>query len=639
MPRKASKRGLTELPQTDVTWHVAIHPLRVWVMEEETPMRPWAVVTFNLTSELILHSGVMPEKPDPGAVAEFLAEAMRRRDTSLGMKPHRPALVQLEDQSLVDMLGPQLAKIGVRASYAERPPGVQALLAGLEEHLRGGPEPSGLLGVRGVKPPHVAALFTAAAEFYRAAPWNILRDRHVFAVETPDLKGSRFVIVLGAGGMEYGLAVYEKWEEIERTYAPLENQLDWVPAKGAHALYFNEISAVPFSDLDAITEYGWEIAAEDAYPVPLILTRNGEARRPQRTELQWYEAVLRALPIFVRDYLQPGDQEGFATVEATIPVAITAGDVQVHIRYPGGVLPDPEDQFIPGLDWLDEDDEDDLEDVMNFDELGAPDRRAMEGMMGNILGGILGGGRPRSAVDDAQETMYEAWDERNPKRRIALARKALQQSPDCADAYVLLAEEEARSLGAALKYYEEGVAAGERALGKRAFKEDVGHFWGLLETRPYMRARQGLANTLWQMGRKEEAQAHFRELLRLNPNDNQGVRYSLLNLLLEMNEDDKARALIKQYDEDGMAEWMYTKALLAFRKGGAGRQANAALAAALEGNPYVPKYLTGKKRIPAHLPDYMGFGDESEAAHYASGYLHHWRRTPGVIDWLKQAGR
>jgi hypothetical protein len=42
--------------------------------------------------------------------------------------------------------------------------------------------------------------------------------------------------------------------------------------------------------------------------------------------------------------------------------------------------------------------------------------------------------------------MYEAWERTTPSSRIALARKALGISPLCADAYVLLAEEAARSI-------------------------------------------------------------------------------------------------------------------------------------------------------------------------------------------------
>src|SRR5262249_48596951 len=69
-----------------------------------------------------------------------------------------------------------------------------------------------------------------------------------------------------------------------------------------------------------------------------------------------------------------------------------------------------------------------------------PDRRAMEGFISAI-----GGRRGDDAPTRAQEVMYDAWDQSNPRARVALARKALAISPLCADAYVLLAEEEAKS--------------------------------------------------------------------------------------------------------------------------------------------------------------------------------------------------
>ena len=72
-----------------------------------------------------------------------------------------------------------------------------------------------------------------------------------------------------------------------------------------------------------------------------------------------------------------------------------------------------------------------------------------------------------------------------------LARQALELWPDCADAYVLLAEN-AGSRPQALDLYQKRVKAGARALVPATFARDVGHFWGLLETRPYLRARLGL---------------------------------------------------------------------------------------------------------------------------------------------------
>ena len=133
----------------------------------------------------------------------------------------------------------------------------------------------------------------------------------------------------------------------------------------------------------------------------------------------------------------------------------------------------------------------------------------------------IAGRRGDDATAKAQDVMYEAWERTTCRSRIALAHKALGISPLCADAYVLLAEE-ARSIEEARDYYAKGVEAGELALGPRGFKQYAGHFWGFLETRPYMRARAGLAGTLLRLGDVDGALAHYRDMLKLNPNDNQG---------------------------------------------------------------------------------------------------------------------
>jgi len=240
-------------------------------------------------------------------------------------------------------------------------------------------------------------------------------------------------------------------------------------------------------------------------------------------------------------------------------------------------------------------------------------------------------------LDRAQALMYQAFEEANPAKRIVLAHDALTISPNCADAYVLLAEEEADTVSRALELYQEGVAAGERALGAKFFEENAGYFWGILETRPYMRARRGLADALWRVGRKEEALAHYRELLRLNPNDNQGNRYLLADLLLQMDQIEGVAQLLNQYPDEWSAVWLYTRALVKFRQQGASKQADKALRDALEENPHAPAYLTGRKRIPNRLPEYIGWGDEREAIAYAADHLHYWRRTPGAVEVATRA--
>jgi tetratricopeptide (TPR) repeat protein len=238
------------------------------------------------------------------------------------------------------------------------------------------------------------------------------------------------------------------------------------------------------------------------------------------------------------------------------------------------------------------------------------------------------------ALFQAQDRMYDAF-EAEGARRVELAREALAISPDCADAYLLLAEDAASSVEEARELLAQGVAAGERALGPRPFKEDVGHFWGLLETRPYMRARAALAETLWALDRREEAVEHQRELLRLNPNDNQGLRYRQAEWLLWLERDDELDELFAAYEDDAAAALTYTKALAAFRREGDSAEARRLLEEARELNPHVPAYLSGRKRLPKRLPDYVSFGDDSEAVDYAAGATALWASVPGALTWLE----
>ncbi|MDI6771677.1 MAG: BTAD domain-containing putative transcriptional regulator [bacterium] len=253
--------------------------------------------------------------------------------------------------------------------------------------------------------------------------------------------------------------------------------------------------------------------------------------------------------------------------------------------------------------------------------------------MESLLTGI-GGRSRRSAVDEAQEIMYDAWEAPTRQRAVALAKKALTISADCADAYNLLAEETAKSLGEAIDLYRKGVGAGERALGKKSFKEDVGYFWGLLETRPYMRARAGLAQGLWEAGQREEAVNHYWDMLRLNPNDNQGIRDLLMPCLIELGRDKDAERLFKQHKEDGTAAWLYSRALLDFRKHGDSTVAGKSLRIALEENEHVPPYLLGRKRMPRNLPELYSFGDDNEAVLYVHGNKTAWKTTRGAMEWL-----
>lgn len=243
---------------------------------------------------------------------------------------------------------------------------------------------------------------------------------------------------------------------------------------------------------------------------------------------------------------------------------------------------------------------------------------------------------PASPLELAQEMVADAWELPTRKRRINMAKRALEVDPDCADAYLLLAQEQGTSLTKAAALYEKAVHAAERNLGSDAFENYAGHFWGMLETRPYMRARASLAECLWELGDHDAAIEHYQALLELNPNDNQGLRYILADFLLAEGRDADLEKLLDRYPDDGASAWDYDRALWLFRKEGPGRKANQALAKALKANQFVPSFLLGEKPIPEALPAAIGCGDENEAVDYAYRGTENWRNTPYALDWLRE---
>jgi tetratricopeptide (TPR) repeat protein len=73
---------------------------------------------------------------------------------------------------------------------------------------------------------------------------------------------------------------------------------------------------------------------------------------------------------------------------------------------------------------------------------------------------------------------------------------------------------------------------------KKAFEETKKKFpkwpedmlWGFLKNRQYLRAIKEMACIYWEADNQKEAEKLFRLLLKLNPNDNQGIRYLIAGM-------------------------------------------------------------------------------------------------------------
>ena len=177
--------------------------------------------------------------------------------------------------------------------------------------------------------------------------------------------------------------------------------------------------------------------------------------------------------------------------------------------------------------------------------------------------------------------------------------------------------------------------AGEFALGPAGFEEYEGRLWGSLETRPYMRARHGLALTLLNLGEENIAVGHFRAMLALNPNDNQGIRYLLLAAQLRRGDAASMKSLIKSYPDEWSANWLYTRLLLAYRDGDAAKPATLKLAReAQSANRHVPAILNGTTPPVLSTNGHITMGGPDGATEYVREFGPAWKETPGAIEWL-----
>jgi tetratricopeptide (TPR) repeat protein len=263
---------------------------------------------------------------------------------------------------------------------------------------------------------------------------------------------------------------------------------------------------------------------------------------------------------------------------------------------------------------------------------------ALRVMMERAFGGF--GHNKLSDEARAQELVYDAMEASTWERCLRLVRQALEVDPANVDALLML-------LGASDFKGEERiealrgiVATGAKRLGKEAFKELVPHFWGFIETRPYMRARQALAAALREAGRLDEAAQEWAEMLALNENDNQGVRYELLSALLAQGRLDEARVLMERFKGEGAWSVVFAWGWVLERLlSGDEASASKALAVARKQNAHMEAYLKGHRKLPKNLPGSYKPGSKEEALCYADVLMAAWKAHPAAVTWLGLEGK
>ncbi|MGL4766633.1 MAG: hypothetical protein ACRCV6_00890 [Formosimonas sp.] len=235
---------------------------------------------------------------------------------------------------------------------------------------------------------------------------------------------------------------------------------------------------------------------------------------------------------------------------------------------------------------------------------------------------------------EAQDLIFDAYDSDSWDESKALARKALLIDPWCTDAYVVLADCVSQ-LTLQIKYLEKGIALFEERYGAAYFEANAGHFWGLLETRPYMRALHSLSVRYGMKLRYDDEIKLQARMLELCPNDNLGVRYDLVPNYMIQGQFDEVTKLFNAYPDDN-AFMAFHQLLAEIMQSFPLNKIKATYKIAVKRNPHLAPYLAGIEPYKWVEVAHYSLGSIEEAHIYVQEYMSFWRKTEGAQELLKQ---
>lgn len=223
-------------------------------------------------------------------------------------------------------------------------------------------------------------------------------------------------------------------------------------------------------------------------------------------------------------------------------------------------------------------------------------------------------------LDDAYELLEQAEKAKTKNQAIKLAKKAYEMCPDCFDAILFQADLEENSIKRD-RLLNEGLDFEKDRLEEEGYfeKDNIGHFYGIFETRPYIRGLYRKADYLIADGKAKQARDVCLEILRLNNNDNTGARYLLMAIYAYLEEEKEMLKLYKKYPEEAL-EMLFPQFAL-YYKLGKDKETKELLERINKANPHFIKFFKGTIKRNEDIPyGHYSKGDSSEVIMYFEQY-------------------
>lgn len=588
---------------------------------EESPTRMSLILWRCVPSELV-HA--RPIVPDGGSPFEQFVDAMLELSEEHDFL-YRPSRIDCNDQRLAEELNQQLDGSGTVVHFRAKMGAWNAIIRDLADYLMSAVPPR-LPSLReaGCTDEQIGQFAATAADFYRARLWELIDDTDLIKFETPKPPPNlKYAVVLDAGSQSYGLGFYN---DAEDHYALMAQQAD--PRQlSLFSFVYESPADVASGDVDLWKELDLPLETGEAFPDANLFTPDG-LRRPTPKEVDFLTIVLQGLAQTSEEELDSGRWSKWIDVSGrrkkcvfSIPNLLDPPNRAEWIRR--GKMPDLRSHEVH------------FKQVQEFIETSGQGM-SLEKLNGAISVRFTGRSLddsqlPRNTAAERAEALCQDALESFGRRRVLLAREALAEDPSHVEASILLAES-TRAVDRRIEVFRNAQRAAEAALGTD-MDQLAGNFWGFHETRPYMRACHGLAVALAEAGQASDAIEQYREMLQLNPNDNQGVRYEIVPLLLEQDRDAEAIAVLDEYPEES-ALWLHLKALVKFRRSARSATSKKALRAAFKANAHVLTLMQSDE--PPLMPESYSLGSPEEAAICIRELETTWDETEGYLEWMFQ---
>lgn len=172
----------------------------------------------------------------------------------------------------------------------------------------------------------------------------------------------------------------------------------------------------------------------------------------------------------------------------------------------------------------------------------------------------------------------------------------------------------------------------EDFLLKEKFFDDKGSFWGIIETRYYMRLLMEKSKVLVSLNKYNESIKVCKYMLELNEDDNNGIRYELGGLYLFKGLLNEYNKLKEQYDE--IALYFNFLDLLYYFKSNDLNKLNNQIKVVNEQNRYILNLVKNNK-IVMDFPHH-GFGSKEEASNIYNCYFYLLNDEEDFIQYIKE---